>query len=529
MKPRLLIVIMAATVAVSWLVPGGPAEAKPVDASRKVASSEGRDRSEANPDRTGEESDNEAVLDMDEDVLGDSEHDADDNAGDDGEEAKHKADQANSRDEPDGAARTLPAVRESKRSRSGAGDASIRRSRHADDDGADDDGADDDGADDDDADDDDDQSSRALRIAGYLQPKLQVMFREDARPRDRWSYGGGDSRAGVVLYGEPARRWRYVFHVLVGAELLSAVTDVEPVDRNGDGVAEDVATSSSGVPGVFVEEATVAYLPDRSVEIKAGQMRIPFTVQHQSPNTALLFPERSGPNEAFLSGTDAGLQASWGPGSQATGMFANRLQAKVGVFGGSNASAATGISGREQGPVLALRLDTSPLGTFPMAERAVLLGPLRVGIGGGLLYRPGVRFDDGGFIEAKLQDLLLSGSLRVSGGGFHLQTEVMRRSQTDSVSDRAARTTGAYVQASQVLPFRDPVAVEPLGRVGWTERDQDFDPRTTWWVDAGLSIYFHPTERTPGRLKLILQYVGEYRVTEGEKAHGALSQLQMSF
>src|SRR4029078_12477023 len=77
---------------------------------------------------------------------------------------------------------------------------------------------------------------------------------------------------------------------------------------NGDNTPDAIVVSQQRIelPGKLLEEATVSFQPHPVVAVRGGVLRIPFTVQQQSPNTQLLFPNRSQPNEVFVSGSDLG-------------------------------------------------------------------------------------------------------------------------------------------------------------------------------------------------------------------------------
>ncbi len=357
-----------------------------------------------------------------------------------------------------------------------------------------------------------------VEVGGYLQPRFGFTYRPDALPRDQSTYGAGGSRAGIILSGSPAPMWSYRVHFMVGSDMLTAVTRVDTADLDGDGVPEEISGTRSALPGVFVEQALVRFEPAPAFRLDVGEMRIPFTLQQQSANTALLFPQRSGPNEAFLSGTDTGLLASLEG-------FDKRVRASAGVFGGSNVSDV--LDGpREEGFLYSARVDAEPLGAFPSRDARPVAGPLRLAVGAGFVYHPSVLFDEDGFDERTFRDIRLSGSLRVAGGGFYAQAEVLRRDRSDNLSGLRDVDTGAYVQAAFLTPYH---GIAPIGRLGWTEEDQRTDPRTTYWAEAGIAVYLRPNDPDPNALRLIIQYIGEFRHTEEEEAHGVAGQLQMRF
>jgi hypothetical protein len=154
------------------------------------------------------------------------------------------------------------------------------------------------------------RSSKAVRIAvdGYVQPQLAVRYRPDALPRDEVEFGMGDTRAGLIFKGRIYDSWRFKVHFVIGGEFLEALIGLDAVDRDGDGAIDTVATKAERVAGLAIEELSVTWQPIHFFQLRAGQMRIPFTAAHRSANTALMFPGRSAPNDVFLRGSD---QASW--------------------------------------------------------------------------------------------------------------------------------------------------------------------------------------------------------------------------
>jgi hypothetical protein len=370
--------------------------------------------------------------------------------------------------------------------------------------------------------------SKYLTISGYVQPQYTYRVRENARPRDQREFGAGATRAGIIFSGEPISRWTYTVHLVIGAQIVNAITGVDPVDRDGDGVIDDVATRSELAPGLFIEELSVNYRPVDykpqdvtfvSLDLKLGQLRIPFTAANRSPNAALMFPRRSAPNNVFLFGTDLGGLAS-------LGIYDNRVEVSGGVFNGTGL--AIGES-NERGALYATRVDVNPLGGFPFAEGDLGRGPFRFGLGGGLLYFPSRLFDDAGNdTRTRARDLRASASARMSVRGLYLQAEFLRRQRTDSLSSLPFLATGAYGQGSYFFPVYRNFGMAPVGRFGWTRLDESFDPRNTYYAEGGLAFYLGNDER-PDVMRFLLQYLGEWRVDEDESAQGAAMQLQLTF
>lgn len=336
------------------------------------------------------------------------------------------------------------------------------------------------------------QPAATLQVSGYVQPQLGATVRPDALPRDQWQLGLRQSRAGLLLEGEPIEQWGYGVHLLVAGETGQTLQ---------------------------LEEATIRYRAMEHLAVRAGQMRVPFTLQHSSANTELIFPTRSAPNNAFLSGIDLGLLA--------TSSLANdRILLHAGIFNGGGLQTGQPVIDQtsHRGVLLASRVEYMPLGAFDTRESDLDRGPLRVGIGVGALVAPTQLYDTSGFQGQRQSDLRLTGSLRVHARGFAWQAEAFHRRRTDSLTARPDIATGAYMQAAYLLG-----RIEPVGRVGLSLDDQGFDPRQTRHAEVGFNAYLAGSAHEPDALRASAVYFHEARISEGERAHGALLQLQMRF
>ena len=392
--------------------------------------------------------------------------------------------------------------------------------------------------DEDDSEDDEDNGrkwwkSKYLTLGGYVQPQYTYRVRRNARPRDQQEFGADQTRAGIRFSGEPIKHWSYKVHLVFG-RIDTRVTDIGIVDFEGDGALDQVFFVRERGPGLFIEELSIDYRPvdyhgknpdaedPRDVvalDIKFGQMRIPFTAQNRSPNSALMFPRRSTPNNVFLFGTDLG-------GLVKLGILDDTVDILGGVYNGTGL-AVSEVNSR--GALYAGRLDINPLGGFPYAEGDLGRGGFKFGVGGGLLYYPSKLFDDAGNdTRTRARDLRASASFRMQVKGFYLQGEFLRRQRTDSLSSLPLIATGAYGQTSFFFPVYKNLGAAPVGRFGWTTLDQSFDPRVTYYGDAGAALYIGNNDR-PDVLRVLLQYVGEVRVTEQEQAHGAALQVQLKW
>jgi hypothetical protein len=272
----------------------------------------------------------------------------------------------------------------------------------------------------------------------------------------------------------------------------------------------------------MIEEATATFAPHPVVDIRAGIMRIPFTLEQQTPNAELMFPNRSPPNDVFLTSSDVGalLEGHFGSG---------RLEASAGVFSG-NSLGLTLKSTVVRGVATSFRADVNPFGAFPFWEGDPKRGPFRLGAGFGLIYRPVTLYDEeSGYEVASAHDVRVCASLRMAFAGIFLGVEYLHRQQTDSASSRPQTADGAYAQASYFFRILTWLGIAPIGRLGFVVEDTSVEPRTTGWTDAGISLYPAADAPEPDALSLTVQYLGERRFTEGESAHGALSQLRVRF
>jgi hypothetical protein len=358
-------------------------------------------------------------------------------------------------------------------------------------------------------------------VGGYLQPGGGFRRRPSALPKDEWEYGFFGS-AGLSVDAQPFEHWSAQLHMLFSSQALTAVTDVALFDLQGDGAPDGLVYSTKAVPGVLLREATVKFEPSPLLALRAGVMRIPFSLQQQSANTGLLFPTRARPNEVFLSGSDFGAQAR-------TRIKDGHLIASIGAYNGDS----LGLRIENQtarGVVLSARIDANPFGDFGFQGGDHKRGPFRIGVGGGVLYRPATLFDERtGTEEKSLKDLRVSGSLRAAVKGFYFAAEYFRREQLDDYSSRAHVADGAYAQAAFFFPVVRRFAVEPIVRVGFVQEDQTFDPRLTGYTDAGINLYPVADADRPADVKITVQYLGERRFSEQEDAHGGALTLRLRF
>jgi len=354
----------------------------------------------------------------------------------------------------------------------------------------------------------------SVEISGFVSPGFVATVRPNAVPEDRLNAGINNSRAGIIFAGEPAQRWAFKAYLLVGEDSFLALTEADAVDLDNDGSVDTLATSARAALGDIVRETSITWAPFQVFDVKLGRMPIPFTSQAQSADTALLFPERSGPNQIFLADDDLGGLAGLN--------IMERVLLRAGVFNGSGAGP---LSSSDQGALYTVRLDVHPLGEFGFDESRPGKGPFRLGLGAGLAHHPYTTYDSAGYADVEVSDFRGSLSARLAVAGLSLSGEYLKRLQTDSLTARPVEATGGYGQLGWYLP----VGIEPIARAGATVEDQSFAPRNTIWTDAGVNVYPRYKSETPDAVRVTAQYLSENRVTEGELARGASVQAQVKW
>jgi hypothetical protein len=355
-----------------------------------------------------------------------------------------------------------------------------------------------------------------VRTHGYVSPRFQAVFRPDARPVDQSRIGMSKSKAGLIFAGKVVPVWQFKVHFVVGSDPIYALTSAKPVDEDNDGVTDGIDGTYSPAVKNMVVESTVTYAPIKAFKLKIGRMRIPFTSQAQSANTDLMFPERSGPNETFLSGSDMGALTH-------TNVFDGRIQASAGVFNGTSTNV---FESNRQGILYTGRIDLNPLGAFGFSETSEWAGPLLFGIGAGIIHNPYTAYDSAGYPTVSVQDTRTSLSARASFYGLYVVGEFLNRQQLDSMSSRPTWGSGWYGQAGWHLPK----GIEPMFRMGESTVDESFDAQRTTWMDAGLNFYPAAKKaRRADQVKVTVHYLNENRVDEGERAQGLSTQVQVSW
>lgn len=365
-----------------------------------------------------------------------------------------------------------------------------------------------------------DVKDKAFALEGYVNLGFGVRAVPKAVPRDQLTYGLRSSVAGLIVRGTPYDRFSYVVHFGVNPGTLSVVSGVELADSKGDGTSPGVATTQKAVPIIPVEEVSISYAITPWWNVKGGHFYIPFSPGASVIVTSQMFPSRPEPTRVFMTGADQGVAST-------ASFIDERIRLSLGVFNGS--SLALNVPGTTTfGPVSAALLDAQPLGKMPDSEGDPKRGPLRFGIGTGALYRFGKLYESTGYEATRFREIRLDVALRVAWLGLFVQGEVLRRQQRDDLSGRPASATGAYGQGSYFLPLPGTrVALAPLVRYGVAVEDEDFAPRRSVEIQAGLALYPRADLDEPNRLRFIVQYQGEQRFPEREIAHGGILHAQL--
>ena len=372
--------------------------------------------------------------------------------------------------------------------------------------------------------------SEYLTIEGYIQPQYTYRVRRGARPRDQQEFGAQQTRAGLIFHGNVLPKWSYRAHIVVGSQVTRVLTDVADVDYEGDGSTDNVLTRSAFVPGVQLEQLWVNYRPLEipsskgmqivELNLKLGQMRVPFSKQNKTQNNSLLFPRRNQAVTSFLVSSDLG-------GVVEANFVDKRVSLSGGLFNG------TGLAvnrDNRRGPLWSAQLEVAPLGAVGGYESALELSKKpRFAVGAGTLYSPYRLFDSAGNDTlTRARDLLVSGSAKFVMHGFYLQGEFIRRQVTDNLSSRPFLSTGAYGQLSYAIPAGKKLFIAPLGNFGWTASEQAVEPLNRYFTTDGIAFYL-PNERQLDAVRVSLLYQGEWLVDEGESAQGGTLQVQLKF
>ena len=361
----------------------------------------------------------------------------------------------------------------------------------------------------------------AVSVHGYVQPQLGWRSRPTALAADRAEYGLLASRTGLIVSGEPVRSWSYTLHLSLDARGISVLTGADLADVNGDGAAENLSTTRRDLLGVFFEEASVQFRPIEEFAVKVGVFRLPFSLALRRSNIGLMFPERAGASELFVSGADRG-------GIVHGHFLSDRIEVSAGVFNGSSLSLLVDDA-QARGLLFSGRVDAAPLGRLPSSEYDFGRGRFRFALGAGALYRRATLYTLSAYELFEQDDTRTSASLRVAFAGLYLQAEVLRRLATDAISSRPSRSTGGYGQASYYVPLPAGLGIAPIARLTGSTVEEFTKPYSIVSYDLGAAFFPRADGERPEAVRVIAQYTSERRSPEGEAARAISGQVQILF
>lgn len=278
-----------------------------------------------------------------------------------------------------------------------------------------------------------------------------------------------------------------------------------------------------------LRDAYVTWVPSRDLNVRVGQMKVPFSRQRVISSSALQMVDRSIVVAELNLDRDVGVQVF---SKDLLGV--GKLGYSAGVFGGEGRNRL----GRALGYLYAARLEMWPLGPFDDGvEGDIRRTPkLGVALGASVGYnqntnRPRSTFGlplpvgDFDYTHAGLDVV-------VKRSGWSLTSEVMyRRADTDTrmfVEDGVPTTVasrsgwGWYVQAGRMVSSRTEVAARYSHLVPATGTDATLVKAD----EAGLGINYYIREHN---LKVQGDYFSVTNVATTRRAHQARVQLQLFF
>lgn len=225
------------------------------------------------------------------------------------------------------------------------------------------------------------------------------------------------------------------------------------------------------LPSPTLKDAFVAWAPASWLELRAGQFRVPFSVQQLASTTRRQLPDDARAIGAVEIGREIGAQATLGvpiAGRQ-------RLVLTSGVFNGEGANRIQNVNERV---MFAQRATIAPFGARPSPFEGPGDNELYVGLGGGWVY------DYAGDGETAEETNLLGADLQIAFSVLSLQAEWMDLEVVHAnatVADYRAR--GGYVQAGCFVPI-----VWASDHVELVGRWETVEPNTAFGADAATSL-----------------------------------------
>ena len=362
--------------------------------------------------------------------------------------------------------------------------------------------------------------SSKVDVSGYLLPQFQIVSLQSALPRDKTQYGAKGTRAGFAIHGSPWQDFTYIAHVVLAPAGVENVVLLSPAAGPSIGFTLPTSTGAS----IDFEEVTLGYRPEPWVQIKAGFLRVPFSLGQTTPIPKQMFPFRPPVTGEIQSGADAALLGTFR-------LLDARLVLNAAMFLGASLGGSVNPNQSVRGPAFLASVAAHPLGMMSMREGDESRGPFRFALGVSSIYRRATAFDPTGYEASNFDDVRLSAFARASVRGFYAQAEYLRRNRSDDDSGSPNRSEGFYAEASYYQPLgpHARIALGPLLRAGQIETSADFAPRTFRSFEAGVAFYPHARGAEPERLRIILEYFLARTSPLDETQHEGLAQLQLEF
>lgn len=240
-----------------------------------------------------------------------------------------------------------------------------------------------------------------------------------------------------------------------------------------------------------LRDAYVTWAPTRDVNVRVGQMKVPFARQRVVSSSALQMVDRSLVTTELNLDRDVGVQLF----SRNLFGLGGRLGYAVGLFGGEGRNRL----GRDFGYLYSARLEAWPFGQFDdIVEADIARSPKpRLAIGAGVGYNQRTNR-----ARSTLADTFLAGDVnyRHAGAdlifkksGFSVISELMYRRAAEELASSTGTALsrsgwGAYVQAGQMLTSR----VEVNGRLGHLMPYAGTSPTFEETEEAGVGLGYYP-------------------------------------
>ena len=354
-------------------------------------------------------------------------------------------------------------------------------------------------------------------VSGYVLPQFELVSLRSALPRDKTQYGAKGTRAGFAVYGSPWNDFTYIAHLVVAPSGVENVALLSPAATQSIGFTLSTSTGTT----LDFEEVSLGYRPDSWVQVKAGFIRLPFSLGQTTPIPEQMFPFRAPITGEIQSGADASVLSTFR-------FFDARLVVNAAAFLGASLGGAVASNQTVHGPAFLASVAAHPLGEMSTHEGDEGRKPFRFAFGIGTIYRRATAFDPTGYEASHFDDVRLAAWARAAAHGFYAQAEYLRRNRTDDVSGRPNKSDGFYAEASYYQPVGTS-AVGPILRAGQLQTSADFSPRRFRSFEAGLAFYPHGRAREPEGLRIIVEYYLATTSPLDETQHEGLVQLQLEF